>query len=113
MKSQRLARGAYLALLGWQPLWLAVLPPPLGPRSLVLAAFATLPLLIPLAGVLAGRMRAMTWGGFLAVPYFVIGVTEAWSNPGMRLPALAETFFSAAYILTLAHHAAELRRRGT
>ncbi|MEJ8568989.1 DUF2069 domain-containing protein [Elongatibacter sediminis] len=106
------ARGvilSWLALLGWQPVWLLVLPPPHGPRNLVLAAVATAPLLIPLAGILRARMRAMTWGGFISVAYFVAGVTELWSNPPMRPAAGVEVLLALAYVLLLARHAKSLR----
>lgn len=76
----------------------------------MLAALATLPLLLPLRGVVLGNLRAMTWGGFLAVPYFIVGVTEAWSNPGMRLAALVQALLSLGYVLALALHVRRLRR---
>lgn len=110
MNPGRLATAAYLALLGWQPTWLLLLPPPAGPRSLWLALAATAPLLVPLKGVLEGRLRAMTWGGFLAVVYFVLGVTEAWSNPPMRPAAAFEAVLALAYVITLTSHVRHLRR---
>lgn len=110
MSPGRLATTAYLALLGWQPAWLLLLPPPAGPRSLWLALVATVPLLVPLKGVLEGRLRAMTWGGFLAVIYFVLGVTEAWSNPPMRLAAVFEASLALAYVFALTRHVRRLRR---
>ena len=82
---------AYLALLFLQPVWHALLPTPLGAESWWLALVATVPLLLPLRGILKGSIRSMTWGGYLLVLYLVVGIMEAWSNPPQRLPALLQT----------------------
>jgi len=82
---------AYLALLFLQPVWHALLPTPLGAESWWLALVATVPLLLPLRGVLKGSIRSMTWAGYLLVLYLVVGIMEAWSNPPQRLPALLQT----------------------
>lgn len=82
---------AYLALLILQPVWHALAPTPLGAESWWLALAATGPLLFPLRGILKGNLRSMTWGGYLLVFYLVVGITEAWSNPPQRLPALLQT----------------------
>lgn len=95
----------YLALLLLQPVWHGLLPRPLGANNWILAVVASLPLLLPLAGIAAGRMRSMTWGGFLAVLYFVIGVMEAWSNPEQRIPAVSQIVVSLAYCGLLAGYA--------
>jgi uncharacterized membrane protein len=96
-----LARGTYLGLVLLQPAWLYALPQPYGPRSWVLAAIATSPLLLPLPGVWRGSLRSMTWAGYLSMLYLVIGITEAWANPAQRLPALVQVVLVAAYILAL------------
>jgi uncharacterized membrane protein len=87
----------YLALLLLQITWHGLLPRPWGSQNWILAVVASLPLLLPLAGIAAGRMRSMTWGGFLAVLYFVIGVMEAWSNPAQRIPAIIQIVVALAY----------------
>jgi uncharacterized membrane protein len=81
----------YLALLFLQPVWHAFAPSPLGAESWWLALVATVPLLLPLRGILKGNIRSMTWGGYLLVLYLVVGIMEAWSNPPQRLPALLQT----------------------
>ncbi len=98
----KVARALYLALLAWQPIWLAFLPPPAGKASWPIALVATLPLLLPLPGVLSRRPRAMVWGGYLALVYFMFGVMEWWSAPGQRLAAGVEVLLSAAFLITLA-----------
>jgi uncharacterized membrane protein len=94
---QRFVVAAYLALLLLQITWHGLLPVPTGAQNWVLALVASLPLLLPLAGIAAGRMRSMSWGSFLAVLYFVIGVMEAWSNPAQRIPAVIQVVLSLAY----------------
>ena len=94
---QRAVLAAYMALLLLQITWHGLLPEPTGAQNWILALVASLPLLLPLAGIAAGRMRSMTWGSFLAVLYFVIGVMEAWSNPAQRIPAVIQVVLSLAY----------------
>lgn len=94
---QRFVFAAYLALLLLQITWHGLLPEPTGSQNWVLVLVASLPLVLPLAGIAAGRMRSMTWGSFLAVLYFVVGVMEAWSNPAQRIPAVIQIVLSLAY----------------
>jgi uncharacterized membrane protein len=63
----------------------------MGSGNWLLALAATVPLLLPLKGLLAGSLRSMTWAGYLAMLYLVIGITEAWSNPAQRAAALLQT----------------------
>lgn len=99
----------YLGLLLLQPTWHLLLPDPWGSQNWILALIASLPLLLPISGIAAGNFRSMTWGGFLAVLYFVIGVMEAWSNPDQRLPACVQIVLSLGYCGVLIFHA----RRGS
>ncbi len=98
MNALRVARGAYLALIALQTVWHAVLPAPLGNRSWMLAAVATLPLLLPLRGVWTGSLRAMTWAGYLSMLYLVVGVMEAWANRPQRPAALLQVALVAGLI---------------
>lgn len=91
MNSKNLLKAAYLALIILQPLWHALLPPPYGAGNWVLAAVATVPLLLPLKGLLGNSLRSMTWAGYLVMLYLVIGIMEAWSNSPQRIPALTQT----------------------
>jgi uncharacterized membrane protein len=91
-------RWTYLALIALQPAWHALLPPPAGSGSWILAAIATVPLLLPLRGVWAGSLRAMTWAGYLSMLYLVVGVMEAWANPPQRPAALLQIALVAALI---------------
>lgn len=43
----------------------------------------------------------MTWAGYLVTLYLVVGVTEAWSNPEQRIPAMVQTLLVVVYIGSL------------
>lgn len=49
-----------------------------------LAVLATLPLWLPLRGLLRGARRTYAWATLCVIPYFVIGLTEAIANPRER-----------------------------
>ena len=89
---------AYFGTLVWQVIWIGLLPPPAGPRNAWLAAFACLPLLIPIAGLLRQQHRSMIWAGMLLLLYFTIGITEAWTNADHRWPALFQVAMAILYI---------------
>lgn len=98
---QGLVSGSYLALIVLQPIWHALLQPPGGTGSWTLAAVATIPLLLPLKGLLKGSLRSMTWAGYLVMLYLVIGVMEAWANPPQRVPALAQVLLVVLFVGSL------------
>lgn len=98
MNSKILLKTTYLGLILLQPLWHALLPPPYGAGNWLLAAVATVPLLLPLKGLLANSLRSMTWAGYLVMLYLVVGIMEAWSNPPQRIPALAQTALVIVFV---------------
>ena len=95
------AAGSYLSLIALQPAWHALLPAPMGARNWLLGLLAALPLLLPLAGVLKGSLRSMTWAGYIVMLYLVIGIMEAWSNPPQRAPALVQTLLVVVFVGSL------------
>ena len=82
--------------LAWE-LWLAPIRP--GGSSL---AFKTLPLLLPLVGILKGRRYTYQWAPMLMLAYFSEGVVRAWSDKGLSAwlagteVVLSMVFFFAA-----------------
>jgi len=98
LSSRLLISGSYLALIILQAVWHALLPRPLGAGNWWLAVLATVPLMLPLRGVLSGSLRSMTWAGYLVMLYLVVGVMEAWSNPPQRAPALAQTMLVVIFV---------------
>lgn len=99
--AQRLVTASYLALIALQPAWHALLPPPAGAGNWLVALAATIPLLLPLRGLLKGSLRSMTWAGYLVMLYLCIGVMEAWSNPPQRLAAMLQVLLVAVYVGSL------------
>lgn len=96
-----MTRGHGLALagcLGLIVLWLAWVtllapPPPAGRTPMLLAA--TLPLLLPLRGLVHDRRRSYGWLGMLSLGYFIHG-TGALTDAAERLPASLEILLSLA-----------------
>ena len=81
-----------LVCLAWE-LWLA----PLRPGGSLLA-LKTLPLVLPLSGVLQGRRYTFQWSSLLILAYFAEGVTRAWSDTGVSQKlSFLEIFLSAAF----------------
>jgi uncharacterized membrane protein len=82
--------------LAWE-LWLAPIRP--GGSLLVLK---TLPLLLPLMGILKGRRYTYQWAPMLVLAYFTEGVVRAWSDHGLSAwlagaeAGLSVVFFLAA-----------------
>ena len=78
---QHIASASLIALiflcLAWE-LWLAPIRP--GGSWLVLK---TLPLLLPLIGILKGRRYTYQWAPMLVLAYFTEGVARAWSDSGL------------------------------
>ncbi len=78
---QTVASASLIALillcLAWE-LFLAPLRP--GGSWLVLK---TLPLLLPLMGILKGRRYTYQWAPMLMLAYFTEGVVRAWSDKGL------------------------------
>ena len=101
---------SYLAIVALQPLWHGVLPAPWGQHNWLLALTATLPLLLPLRGIIAGKVRSMTWGGYVLVFYFVIAVMEAWSSPAERIAAVLQIALTCLYVTCLVVLTQRLRR---
>ena len=85
-----------LLSLAWE-LWLAPLRP--GGSGLVLK---TLPLLLPLMGILKGHRYTYQWASMFILAYFCEGVMRAWGDKGLSQQlallevALSLIFFAAA-----------------
>jgi len=83
--------GGILLLLGLLVLWYGMRHP----APIWLALF-TLPLLLPLRGLIRGRAYTHAWTSFLIMIYFIHGVVEAWANPAARLLAAMEIGLSVS-----------------
>ena len=91
-----IANASLIALIflcvAWE-LWLA----PVRPGGSMLALKA-LPLLLPLFGILRGKLYTFQWSSMLILAYVTEGVVRAWSERGAgQALALAEIVLSMAF----------------
>ena len=98
------AVGSLLALivlcLLWE-IWLA----PLRPGGSWLA-LKTLPLLLPLRGVLRGRRRTCQWASMFILAYVAEGSVRAWSDHGLSATlALAQTVLALVFFASAVTYA--------
>lgn len=95
-----LALFGYFGIMVFLMLWIIKISPPQIPKSIALA-IGLLPLLLPLRGILHGRVYTHSWAGFLALPYFAFGVDAAIHRTekpwlGMVLIILSTIWFLAS-----------------
>ncbi len=92
--------GLILLCLAWE-LWLA----PLRPGGSTLA-LKTLPLLLPLFGILHGRRYTHQWASMLILLYLVEGIVRATTEAGAaRAAAAAETLLALAFFCSAVFYA--------
>ena len=96
---------ALLALCLLWELWLA----PLRPGGSLLALKAA-PLVLPLAGIYAGRRYTYQWSSLLVLAYVAEGAVRAWSESGIsQVLAVAEIALSVACFSSLVAYARRTR----
>jgi len=89
-----LALFGYFGLLGLLIVWNAFLvKPEIFPISVVLLLYVG-PLLIPLRGLLHGKLYTHAWVHFMALFYFSVGVMIAAANVAERHYAIAQIILS-------------------
>src|SRR5699024_4957258 len=89
---------ALLALL--QVLWRGWWHPPMQGGAALAIGIAVIPLLLPLLAI-RRPSRALLWAGIIALFYFCHGVSEAWTVPDERVPALLEAALCVVLIAAL------------
>ena len=72
-------------------------------------ALVTLPLLIPLRGIISDRLYTFKWIGFLTLLYFCVGISELVSNPELRTYAYLTTLFSTILFISSIYYTRYLR----
>ena len=105
----RVALGSYLALLALTVLWEGWLAPvPNSPPGFWLAV-KSIPLLLPLFGVLHGKPRSYAWASLLLLLYLTEGLVLLWTERafgfarGSALPwALLEILLTLTFIVAAA-----------
>lgn len=86
--------------------WLA----PLRPEGSMLI-FKVLPLMVPLFGILRGKIYTYQWSSMLILAYFTEGVVRTWSDHGLSAAlALGEVILSVTFFLCAIYYVREARR---
>lgn len=89
-----------LLCLAWEG-WLAPVRP--GGSLLVVKA---VPLLLPLFGILRGKVYTYQWASMLILLYFTEGVVRAWSDQGLSATlGMIEAGLSLAFFLSAVFYA--------
>ena len=99
-----------IALLFLCLLWETTLSPIRPGGSLLM--LKALPLLLPLFGVLRGKIYTYQWALLLVLAYFCEGVVRAWSEQGAsRFLSAAEIALSVSFVLSAALYVRASRQR--
>lgn len=98
-RADRLAAVAIVAMLALQLAWRLWLAPPAEAPAWAMALFFSLPILPAVLLVALRHRRAGFWGSLAALLYFCHGVMLAWSEPGVRGLALAETLLASLLVV--------------
>ena len=108
---QLIASASSIALIFLCVLWESVLAPiKPGGSWLMLKA---LPLLVPLFGILRGKVYTYQWASLLVLAYFCEGVVRAWSERGLsQTLAATEVVLSVAFFFSAIFDARTARRPG-
>ena len=67
-------------------------------------------LLVPLPGLIMGKIYTYRWIGFLTLLYFCVGISELMANPDLRTYALGTTICSTLLFFSTIYFA---RRQGS
>ncbi|MBD1555998.1 DUF2069 domain-containing protein [Vibrio sp. S9_S30] len=90
IKYRYLALAGNIGLLGWVALWQISLSPHPHINSLTLTLAWSVPLLLPLPGILAGKPYTHAWANFVLMLYFLHALTILYVNEGERWLAAVE-----------------------
>ncbi|KAB2900900.1 MAG: DUF2069 domain-containing protein [Dokdonella sp.] len=110
MSAQRVALGAWFALIALQPAWYLWLAPPATGQAWFALALTLPPLLLPLTALRRSTGRALLWAGIVALFYFCHGVVAAWAVAAARMPALIEVALSLVLIGAIGARTRALKR---
>jgi len=69
------------------------------PFNLYLILILSLPLLLPVKGLIENRRYTYKWVGFLTLFYFCVGISELVTNPDLKIYALLTILFSTVLFI--------------
>ena len=76
----------------------------------VIAGVLTLPLLIPVKGLISNRRYTFKWTGFLTMLYFSIGVSESFANPDLQVYSALNILLSGILYVSSIYYSRYLRQ---
>jgi len=89
-----LALGSFFGLFALLMLWHTRLSPSTHFPTALILIVVVFPLLLPLRGLLYGRLKSCTWVCYLSLFYLTHGIVEAYTSPTEFYYALLEIVFS-------------------
>ncbi len=92
-KFRYLALAGNIGLLVWVALWQITISPHPHINNLTLAVAWSIPLLLPLPGILTGKPYTHAWANFVLMLYFLHALTILYVNEGERWLAIVELLF--------------------
>ncbi|PMH41067.1 hypothetical protein BCU68_05140 [Vibrio sp. 10N.286.49.B3] len=93
------ALSSHLCLLVWVILWQSMLSPHPHLDQWIVTIAWSIPLLLPLPGIVQGKPYTHAWGNFVLMLYFLHALTIIYINGGERLIAAIELLLtSGAFI---------------
>lgn len=96
--AQNLACATWIALILLTVWWEGAGAPLREGGSMLI--FKGLPLLLPLLGLLHGRLKSIQWAALLTLPYLTEGLTRAWADAQPSASyALAEALLCAVFLV--------------
>jgi uncharacterized membrane protein len=96
---------SYFSLLFYMPLWLILLSPSTGLSPTLSLVMFTLPLLLPLKGLILGNPYTYAWSSFIVMIYFLHSLTTLWVSPKDMLWALIELLLATVMFLAGSYYA--------
>ena len=96
---------SYFSLLFFMPLWLIVLNPSQGLSPALSLIMFTLPLLLPIRGLLKGNPFTYAWTNFIIMIYFLHSLTTLWVSEDDLIWASIELILATTMFLSCSYYA--------
>ena len=104
-----LALVGYLGLFSWVVLWHFLLREEMAFSPLFVVLIYVIPLVLPMHGILVGKLCTHAWANFIVMLYLIHGLTIIYAEPHEWLYAVIELFFATLMFIGCAVYA---RKRG-
>jgi len=102
---KKITLSSYFSLLIFMPLWLLVLSPSQGLSPILSLCMFTIPLLLPMKGLLKGDPYTFAWSNFVLMIYFLHSLTTLIVSAEDRVWAVIELFLTSIMFLSASYYA--------